>query len=127
MLQTLDLAASGTESLLGPPWRGDYTLSRDIAAGLVALADLPGTPRTIYNLATGRGTTAEDWCRALETRLPGFRWRRAADGEAWNVESHTGYDRGAMDISKITADTPYRRQFDLNSAADHLLAWRQRA
>jgi dTDP-glucose 4,6-dehydratase len=125
MLQTLDLAAVGTESVLGPPWRGDYTLSRDVAAGLVALADQPSTPRTVYNLATGRATTAEDWCRALEARLPGFRWRRTADGETGNVDSHTGFDRGAMDISRITADTPYRPAFDLESAAAHLLAWRQ--
>jgi nucleoside-diphosphate-sugar epimerase len=125
MLQTLDLAAAGTEAVVGPPWRGDYTLSRDIATGLVALADQPSTPRTIYNLATGRGTTAEDWCRVLQTRLPDFRWRRVADGEAWNVESHAGFDRGAMDIAKIITDTPYRPAFDLESAADHLLAWRQ--
>jgi nucleoside-diphosphate-sugar epimerase len=125
MLQTLDLAAAGTESVLGPPWRGDYTLSRDIAAGLVALADQPSTPRTVYNLATGQATTAEDWCRALEARLPGFRWRLAVGGETGNVDSHTGFDRGAMDISRITADTPYRPAFDLESAAAHLLAWRQ--
>lgn len=127
MLQSLDLAASGTEAVLGPPWRGDYTLSRDIAAGLVALADLPSAPRTVYNLATGQATTAEDWCRVLAARVPGFRWRRARDGEAWNVESHAGLDRGAMDITRITADTPYRPGFDLARAADHLLAWRQRA
>jgi nucleoside-diphosphate-sugar epimerase len=125
MLQTLDLAAAGTEVVLGPPWRGDYTLSRDIASGLVAIADMPSTPRTIYNLATGRGTSVEDWCRVLEVRIPGFRWRRAGDGEAWNVESHTGYDRGAMDVAKIVADTPYRPGFDLESAAEHLLAWRR--
>jgi nucleoside-diphosphate-sugar epimerase len=125
MLQTLDLAAAGTEAVLGPPWRGDYTLSRDIAAGLVALAEMPATPRTVYNLATGRGTTAADWCRVLEHRLPGFRWRLAADGEAWNVESHTGYDRGAMDIGKIVSDTPYRPAFDMDRAARHLLAWRR--
>ena len=124
MLQTLDLAAAGTEAVIGPPWRGDYTLSRDIAAGLVTLADQPSTPRTLYNLATGQSTTVEDWCRALQTRLPGFRWHRAATGEAWNVESHTGFDRGAMDIARITADTSYRPAFNLNSAANHLLAWR---
>jgi nucleoside-diphosphate-sugar epimerase len=124
MLQTLDLAAAGTEAVLGPPWRGDYTLSRDIAAGLVAIADQPSTPRTVYNLATGRGTTVEDWCRVLAPRLPGFRWRRAGPGEAWNVESHTGFDRGAMDIARIIADTPYRPAFDLDRAAEHLLAWR---
>jgi dTDP-glucose 4,6-dehydratase len=127
MLQVLDLAATGTEAVLGAPWRGDYTMSRDIAAGLVTLADLPATPRPVYNLASGRSTTAEDWCRALESRLPGFRWRRAADGEGWNVESHTGYNRGAMDIAKILADTPYRPAFDLQRGADHMLAWRQQS
>ncbi|HEY1412788.1 MAG TPA: hypothetical protein VGF36_11645, partial [Rhodopila sp.] len=104
--------------------RGDYTLSRDIAAGLVTLAEMKSTPRTIYNLATGQATTAEDWCRVLAARLPGFRWRRAGDGEAWNVESHTGYDRWAMDIARIVADTSYRPAFDMERAAEHLLAWR---
>jgi nucleoside-diphosphate-sugar epimerase len=125
MLQVMDLADAGQEAVLGPPWRGDYTLSRDIAAGLVAIADAPTLPRTAYNLATGRATTAEDWCRVLKPLLPGLRWRRAAAGEAWNVDSHTGFDRGAMAIGRITADTPYRPRFDLAEAADHLLAWRQ--
>jgi UDP-glucuronate 4-epimerase len=124
MLQTLELAAAGKEAVLGPPWRGDYTLSRDIAAGLAMLADQPSTPRIVYNLATGRAATVEDWCRILEARLPGFRWRRAAAGETWNVESHTGFDRGAMDIAKITADISYVPNYDLERAADHLLAWR---
>ena len=125
MLQIMDLAAAGTEAVLGPPWRGDYTLSRDIAAGLVAIADQPLLPRTIYNLATGRATSAEDWCRVLATCLPGFRWRRAASNEAGNVDSHTGFDRGAMAIDRATADTTYRPRFDLATAADHLLVWHQ--
>jgi nucleoside-diphosphate-sugar epimerase len=125
MLQVLDLADAGAEAVLGPPWRGDYTLSRDIAAGLVAIATAGALPRTVYNLATGRATSAEDWCRILAARVPRFRWRRAAEGEAWNVESHAGFDRGAMAIDKITADTPYRPKFDLARAADHLLAWRR--
>jgi UDP-glucuronate 4-epimerase len=80
----------------------------------------------LYNLATGRAISAADWCRALTARRPNFRWRLAADGEACNVESHTGFDRGAMRIERITADTPYRPAFDLEAAADHLLAWRSR-
>jgi nucleoside-diphosphate-sugar epimerase len=125
MLQTLDLLDAGEEAVLGPPWRGDYTLSRDIAAGLVTLAEMRSTPRTVYNLATGRGTTAEDWCRALAARRGDFRWRRAVAGEAWNVESHTGFDRGAMRVDRIMVDTPYAPAFDLESAAEHLLAWRR--
>jgi nucleoside-diphosphate-sugar epimerase len=127
MLQSLDLADRGQEVVLGPPWRGDYTLSRDIASGLVTLATMPSTPRAVYNLATGRATTAEDWCRAVEKRVGSFRWRRAQAGETWNVDSHTGYDRGSMAIDRITADTPYRPKYDIDSAADHLLAWRKGA
>jgi nucleoside-diphosphate-sugar epimerase len=125
MLQTLDLADAGTEAVLGPPWRGDYTFSRDIAAGLVALADQPSTPRTVYNLATGRARTAAEWCEVLAARRPDFRWRLAAEGEACNVESHSGFDRGAMRIERITADTAYRPAFGLEEAAEHLLAWRR--
>jgi nucleoside-diphosphate-sugar epimerase len=125
MLQVLDLADRGETAVLGPPWRGDYTLSRDIATGLVILADMTSTPRAVYNLAAGRATTAEDWCRAVEKRTPSLSWRRAAGGESWNVESHTGFDRGAMAIDRIVADTAYRPAFDMESAADHLLAWRK--
>jgi nucleoside-diphosphate-sugar epimerase len=125
MLQTLELADAGAEAVLGPPWRGDYTFSRDIAAGLVALASQPSTPWSVYNLATGQATTAADWCAVLAARRPDFRWRLAAAGEGWNVESHSGFDRGAMRIERITADTLYRPQFDLEAAADHWLAWRR--
>ena len=125
MLQVLECARSGREAVLGPPWRGDFTFSRDIATGLVAIAAAPVLPRGVYNLATGRVSTAEDWCRVVAARLPGFRWHRAAEGELGNVESHTGFDRGAMDIGKLTGDTTYRPRFDLAGAADHLLAWRQ--
>jgi nucleoside-diphosphate-sugar epimerase len=55
MLQTLDLAELGETVVLDSPWRGDYMLSRDIATGLVTLANMASTPRGFYNLATGRG------------------------------------------------------------------------
>jgi nucleoside-diphosphate-sugar epimerase len=121
MLQTLEV---GQEAVLGTPWLGDYTMSRDIARGLVMIADQPSLPRTVYNLSTGRQTNIEGWCRALETRVPGFTWRRAWGNEAANVESHSGFDRGAMDIANLTADTGYKPAFDFDSAAEHLLAWR---
>lgn len=124
MLQTLECAGAGQEAVLGTPWRGDYTCSRDIAAGLVAVADCPVLPRAVYNLATGRATDAVAWCQALQRVRPGFRWRLAGDGDAVNVDSHTGYHRGAMAIGRITADTPYRPKFDFAAAAEHMVAWR---
>ncbi|HEX2942328.1 MAG TPA: NAD-dependent epimerase/dehydratase family protein, partial [Rhodopila sp.] len=127
MLQILECAAAGMPAVLGPPWRGDYTCSRDIAAGLVAMADAPSLPRSIYNLATGRASNAEAWCEALAARRPDFVWRRAVPDEPSNVDSHSGFDRGAMSIERIIADTPYRPQYDFTRAVDHILEWRARA
>jgi nucleoside-diphosphate-sugar epimerase len=125
MLQALDLALAGAEAVLGPPWRGDYIYVRDVAEGLVRIADAPTLPRTIYNLGSGRATTVEDWCAALARIVPGFRWRRAAAGEAWTVESHTGFDRGAMDVSRLAADTGFTVRHDVTAAVRDYLAWRQ--
>ncbi len=123
MWQALQCARSGQTAVLGPPWRGDYIYSRDVAAGLARIADAPALSRTIYNLGSGRAVTVEDWCAALAPLIPGFRWRRAAPGEAYNVESHTGFNRGAFDIGKITAATGFAPRFDLASAAADYLAW----
>ena len=101
MLQALECARRGEEAVLGPAWRGDFIFSRDVADGLVRLADAPALSRTIYNLGSGRLGSAETWCEALAQVVPGFRWRRAAAGEAGNVDSHTGFHRGPMAIGKI--------------------------
>lgn len=122
MLQTLEAA----EAVLGTPWSGDYTFSRDIASGLVAVADAPSLPRTVYNLATGRRRSVQDWCRALEPLVPGFAWRMAGGNEAATVESHSGFDRGALAIDRIIEDTGYRPAYDFAGAAANWLAWRAR-
>jgi nucleoside-diphosphate-sugar epimerase len=123
MLLVLECARAGREAVLGPPWRGDYIYSRDVAAGLVRIADTPVLPRTIYNLGTGRAANVVDWCAALSPFMPGFRWRIAGAGKAYEVESHTGFDRGAFDIGKIAAATGFAPRFDFATAAADYLAW----
>jgi nucleoside-diphosphate-sugar epimerase len=123
MLQALECARSGREAVLGPPWGGDYIYARDVAAGLVRIADAPALSRTIYNLGSGRAVTVVDWCAALAPLMPGFRWRLAGAGEAYSVESHTEFDRGAFDIGKITAETGFTPRFNFASAAGDYLAW----
>jgi nucleoside-diphosphate-sugar epimerase len=125
MLQVLDCARRGEAAVLGPPWRGDYIYARDVAAGLARLADAANLAHTIYNLGSGRSGSAETWCEALAPLLPGFRWHRAASGEAANVDSHTGFDRGAMDIARIAHDTGFTPRFDFPAAAADWLAWKR--
>jgi UDP-glucuronate 4-epimerase len=123
MLQVLQCAMRGEEAVLGPAWRGDFIFSRDVADGLVRLADAPALSRSIYNLGSGRLGSAETWCEEVARRVPGFRWRFAAAGEAGNVDSHTGFHRGPMDIAKIARDVGYAPQYDFASAAEDWLAW----
>ena len=123
MLQALECARSGEAAVLGPAWRGDFVFSRDVADGLVRLADAPALGRTVYNLGSGRLGSAETWCEALARVVPGFRWRRAAPGEAPNVDSHTGFHRGPMAIGKIARDTGYAPRWGFEDAAAEWVRW----
>ena len=123
MLQVMDCARRGEAAVLSPPWRGDYIYARDVADGLVRLADAEALSHTIYNVGSGRSESAETWCEALAPLVPGFRWHRAVAGETPNVESHTGFDRGAMDIARVAGDTGFAPRFDFAQAAADWLAW----
>jgi len=123
MLQALEHARAGREAVLGQPWQGDFIYSRDVAAGIVGLCDAPHLPRTVYNLGSGQPRSAAQWCEALAAAIPGFRWRRAARGEIGNVESHTGFDRGAMSVERIKRDAGITPKFDFATAARDWLSW----
>jgi nucleoside-diphosphate-sugar epimerase len=119
--------ATGVRDTLSPmlqvlACRGDYVYARDVADGLVRLADVESLSYTVYNVGSGRSRSAETWCEALAPLMPGFRWHRAAPGQPPNVESHTGFDRGAMDIGRVARDTAYAPRFDFPRAAADWLA-----
>ncbi len=124
MLQVLECATRGEEAVLAPAWRGDFIFSRDVADGLVRLADAPALSRVVYNLGSGRLGSAATWCEALSQLVPDFHWRRAAPGEPANVDSHTGFHRGPMAVGKIARDTGYAPCWDFAAAAREWLAWR---
>ena len=123
MLSTIDMARAGQEAVLSKPGKGDFCYARDIAAGLVALADAPSLSRPVYNLGSGTSLNAEDWCRALAEASPGFRWRRAVEPETPNTVSHVAFDRGRLDIAAIREDTGYAPAYTFQSAAADYLAW----
>jgi nucleoside-diphosphate-sugar epimerase len=123
MLQVMQCALRGEEAVLGPVWRGDYVYSRDVADGLVRLADAPALSRGVYNLGSGRLESAATWCEAVARCVPGFRWRHAAAGEAGNVDSHTGFHRGPMAIGKIARDAGYAPHWRFDAAARNWVGW----
>lgn len=123
MLSAVLLAEAGQEALLSPPGLGDFVYARDVAAGLVALADAADLRHTVYNVGSGVAATAEDWCRAVAGLRPGFRWRRAAEHETPNTVSHVAFDRGALDIARIRQDTGWSPRHGFDTAAADYLAW----
>ena len=123
MKSALENARAGQECILSQPGLGDFCYARDIAAGLVALADAPALDQVIYNLGSGQALSAEDWCRAITVEIPGFRWRRAAGSDTANTISHVAFDRGGLDITAIGRDTGYIPGFPMQKAAHDYLAW----
>ena len=123
MLQALECARRGEAAVLAPPWRGDFIFSRDVADGLVRLADAERLSRVVYNLGSGRLGSAATWCQALAQAVPGFRWRLAAAGEVGNVDSFTGFHRGPMAIGKIARDTGYVPRWGFEAAAREWVGW----
>lgn len=126
MLQALQCALRGEGAVLAAAWRGDFVYSRDVANGLVRLADASALPRVTYNIGSGRLGSAETWCRELSRFFPGFHWRRAEPGEAGNVDSHTGFHRGPMAIGKAARDIGYVPAYGFAEAAEDWIAWTKR-
>jgi UDP-glucuronate 4-epimerase len=110
-------ALDGREAVLNRPSRGDHVYVRDVASGLLALLDAPALPHDLFNLGSGVASTAAEFCDALAAARPGFRWRLAREGEAATVVTHVGFDRPAMDVSRLAAATGFAPRYDLTAAA----------
>ena len=123
MLNALTLARAGQPARLNRPGTGDFCYARDIAAGLVALADAPTLRQTIYNLGSGHACSALAWCQAVQSVHPAFQWHVAAEGEPVNTITHVPFDRGAFDITALTRDTGFSPRFSLQSAAADYGRW----
>jgi len=99
-------AVAGTEATL--PQREiprDLVYSRDVADGLITLLDAPSPRHAVYNLSSGQvwGDTMVGWCTMLQTVYPGFRYRRAADGETPNIAYSDG-ERSPMDMGRMAGE-----------------------
>ncbi|RPH45118.1 MAG: NAD(P)-dependent oxidoreductase [Burkholderiales bacterium] len=128
-LQILRLAERGEPVVLPRPSRRDWLYVRDCAAGLVALLDRRRLPHTVYNVATGREFSLDEFCRSLAALRPGLAWRLLDDAEparAANVELYARYDRASMDVSRLRTDTGFAPGFTLQTAMQDFLDWRRR-
>ncbi|MCQ4159668.1 NAD(P)-dependent oxidoreductase [Roseomonas sp. GC11] len=104
--QVLRAALAGEEVVLGRDSRRDWLYSRDMGEAVRALLEAPALAEARYNIGGGHLWPLSAWCALLAERLPGFRWRIAAPGEAPSVELHGLRDRPPMAIHRLSLLTP---------------------
>ena len=119
------LAAAGREAVL-PADIPAYTwvYSRDIAAGLLHLLDMPDPPHRVFNVCSGMqwGAVVTRWADTLRGVYPGFTWRQSADPAEVNVPLPDTKPRGRMDIARIAA-TGWAPRFPPDAAYADYAAW----
>lgn len=123
--QVARLARAGTEIVLPktlPPYAWVY--SRDAAAGLLHMLDMPSPSHRVFNLCSGENWAGllPEWCRSLQDAHPGLRWRHSIDGAAVNVRLADSRPRAALDIGRLRA-TGWAPAFPSQVALADYLGW----
>lgn len=93
----------------------DWIYAGDLARAVASLLAAPALPRRTYNCAGPRGYTHAELLDTLGRVIP-LRYRRAENPEAANVSSAlTRRRRGPLSTERLTADTSYRPDVDLET------------
>lgn len=105
----------------------DLVYSRDLARALLLLLDTPRASFPVYNLSVlaDWSDIYRRWCRVLAARLPAFRWRVAAAGEAAGIEYHDRRDRARLDTERVCADLGFQPAWQPDAALADYAEWLQ--
>ncbi|RXG91440.1 NAD-dependent epimerase/dehydratase family protein [Bradyrhizobium vignae] len=121
--QVLQALKSGREAVLPRAMRADWIYSRDAAAGIAAVAMNEALRHAVYHVGGGCLSDLQDWCRALASRFPDFRWRCAEPGEAAGIIYNLPVDRAPMSIVRLARDTGFNPAYPVDAAAADYLSW----
>ena len=106
-LTLLQAAVARQEAVLpaAPLPAYDWVYARDLAQGILRLMEAAAPPQRVVNLGSGL-----DWaprfpalCDVLAREFPGFRWRRAAAGEAPTIRPNDSRPRGVLAVARAAA------------------------
>lgn len=121
--QVLEALEHGHEAVLPRAMRADWIYSRDAAAGIAAVALGGALRHATYHVGGGCLSDLQDWCRALASRFPDFRWRYAASSETAGIVYNLPADRAPLSIGRLTRDTGFSPAFPVSEAAADYLSW----
>ena len=121
--QVLQALRNGQEPILPRAMRADWIYSRDAAAGIAAIGLAAALGHAIYHVGGGSLSDLPDWCRALASRFPDFRWRCAEPGEAADIVYNLPVDRAPLSIARLARDTGFDPAYPVGAAVADYLSW----
>ncbi|WP_342739425.1 NAD(P)-dependent oxidoreductase [Bradyrhizobium sp. B117] len=121
--QVLQALQSGHEAVLPRAMRADWIYSRDAAAGIAAVAMGMALGHAVYHVGGGCMSDLQDWCRALSSRFPDFRWRCAEPGETAGIRYNLPVDRAPLSVARLLRDTGFNPAYPVDTAAADYLSW----
>ena len=117
------MACRGEAAVLPNAGRRDWIYAPDVAAGIVALLDLPAPRHRVYHVAPGREWSASEWCERLQARFPEFRFRISGDDAQANVNLHRATLRAPLSSRRLREETGFAARFGLDDAFSDYLHW----
>jgi nucleoside-diphosphate-sugar epimerase len=125
-LQIARLALRGEHAVL--PRRlfaRDWIYSRDVAAGLVALAQASAPKHRLYHLTSGLDWSngVVQWCRTLAAAVDGFDFRVAEGDEQPNVFDSAARDRAPMCVERLETDIRFSPRYGPEPAGRDFAQW----
>ena len=111
--------------LPGRLYARDWIYSRDVAAGLVMVAQARAPTHRLYHLTSGLDWSigARQWCEALAAVLDGFAFRVAEADEEPNVFDSARADRAPMLIDRLRTDVGFVPRYGPQAACHDFAQW----
>jgi len=104
----------------------DFLYVKDAARALILLLKAPTLHHRIYNLGSGRLTSLKEFADAIKKLLPGAEIH-LGDGSGPLISTRTPMDiQTCVDISRISAETGFRPEYDPYRGVEHYLNWARR-
>ncbi|MEE8517623.1 MAG: NAD(P)-dependent oxidoreductase [Dehalococcoidia bacterium] len=98
--------------------RADWVYVKDLVQGIQMLQTADKLNHSIYNVGSGRATSLKETYEAIKAVIPEAKAAALVPGATPNMPSEP-----VMDLSRITADTGYEPEHDVNSGFAEYIAW----
>ncbi|MDP6872837.1 MAG: NAD(P)-dependent oxidoreductase [Alphaproteobacteria bacterium] len=123
LMQAALAALHGEAAVLPRRDRQDWVYSRDVAMALLALLDTPAPGHDLYHIASATPCGVIDWCAALASRYPEFRYGVAGPEKTANINLHGDRDRRPLSGLRLADDIGHSLPADPETAFLDFLDW----